>query len=58
MDINSLRSVVTLIGLVCFILIVVWAYSASARRRFDEAAMLPFLEDDEVAAKPTNVQTR
>lgn len=46
MDINDLRSLVTLFGLVCFLLIVAWAYSKSARRGFEEAAMLPFGDDD------------
>lgn len=53
MDMNAVRSLVTLAGLVCFLLIVVWAYSSAARRRFEEAAMLPFDEDDEVAPRVT-----
>ena len=53
MDINDVRSVVTLIGLACFVLIVVWAYSSASKKRFEEAAMLPFDEDDEVAQRST-----
>ncbi|MBA4742546.1 MAG: cbb3-type cytochrome oxidase subunit 3 [Azoarcus sp.] len=47
MDINVLRIVVTVVGFLCFVGICVWAYSRHARKRFDEAAMLPFTEDDE-----------
>ena len=46
MDINLLRSVITALSLVAFIGIVVWAYSAGRKRRFEEAANLPFADDD------------
>lgn len=52
MDINDLRSLVTVAGLVCFLLIVGWAYSSSAKRRFDEAEMLPF-DDGDVSCNST-----
>ena len=45
MDINSLRSLVTVIALVLFIGIVVWAWSGKNKARFDEAANLPFEQD-------------
>lgn len=45
MDINSLRSIVTVIALVLFIGIVVWAWSGKNKARFDEAANLPFEQD-------------
>ncbi len=44
MDINTLRSIVTVAGLLCFIGIVVWAWSARKRADFDQAARLPFEE--------------
>jgi len=51
MDINDLRSIVTVAGLLCFLAIVWWAYSKSSKKDFDEAANLPFAEhDDEGAA--------
>ncbi len=50
MDINDVRSVVTVLGLVCFIAISLWAFSGRARKGFDEAALLPFSEDDLPAA--------
>ena len=45
MDINLLRSIVTLLAFVLFIGIVVWAWSSRNRTRFEEAAQLPFEED-------------
>ena len=45
MDINFLRSVVTVAGLVIFLGIVVWAYSKRNKASFDEAANLPFGQD-------------
>jgi cytochrome c oxidase cbb3-type subunit IV len=46
MDINDVRSIQTVLALLCFLGIVVWAYSGSAKRRFEEAAQLPFVDDD------------
>ncbi|NMF97287.1 cbb3-type cytochrome c oxidase subunit 3 [Aromatoleum toluolicum] len=46
MDINDLRSLVTVLGLACFVAICIWAYSRSARAGFEEAARLPFTDDD------------
>jgi cytochrome c oxidase cbb3-type subunit 4 len=45
MDINIVRSVVTLVSLLVFLLIVVWAYSSRNKASFDEQALLP-LEDE------------
>ena len=45
MDINDLRSIVTVVSLVTFVGIVVWAYSKRNQSGFDEAARLPFDED-------------
>jgi cytochrome c oxidase cbb3-type subunit 4 len=42
MDVNDLRSVVTLVSLLVFVGIVAWAWSRSNRTRFDVAARLPF----------------
>ena len=48
MDINVLRSLVTVVSVVTFLGIVVWAFGPGRRERFDEAAHLPFA-DDEIA---------
>jgi cytochrome c oxidase cbb3-type subunit 4 len=45
-DINDLRSLITVVAFLAFVGIVLWAYSARARRRFDEAERLPFDEDE------------
>ena len=46
MDINDLRSIVTVLAFVSFVGIVWWAYGKGARKGFDEAATLPFADDD------------
>jgi cytochrome c oxidase cbb3-type subunit 4 len=53
MDINLVRSLVTAGGFCCFVAIILWAYSKSAKKGFDEAAMLPF--QDESDAESTTV---
>ena len=50
MDINDLRSITTVAGLICFLGIVAWAYGKSSKKGFDEAAKLPFAEDDDQGA--------
>lgn len=44
--INDMRSAVTVVSMATFIGIVIWAYSASRKADFDEAAQLPFAEED------------
>ena len=46
MDINTLRSVVTLVSFVTFVGILWWALSKRNQARFDEAARLPFDQED------------
>ena len=45
MDINTLRSIVTVAGLICFLGIVWWAWSGRNRADFEQAARLPFEQD-------------
>jgi cytochrome c oxidase cbb3-type subunit 4 len=45
MDINLLRSIVTVVAFSVFVGIVVWAWSSRNKMRFDEAAKLPFQDD-------------
>jgi cytochrome c oxidase cbb3-type subunit 4 len=47
MDLNDVRAALTVLGLVGFIAIVVWAYSKGARKGFKEASELPFADDEE-----------
>jgi cytochrome c oxidase cbb3-type subunit 4 len=42
MDINLLRSIVTVVMFVFFIGVTLWAWSARNRKGFDDAARLPF----------------
>ena len=46
MDLNDARILMTLIALVTFIGIVVWAYSGGRKQKFDKAARMA-LEDEE-----------
>jgi cytochrome c oxidase cbb3-type subunit 4 len=46
MDINTLRGLSTLFMLVAFIGLVLWAYSSKRKKSFDEAANLPFADED------------
>ena len=57
MDINDLRSITTVAGLLCFLGIGAWAYGKSSKKGFEEAANLPFADnDDEGAASKTPYQ--
>ena len=47
MDINDIRSAVTVLGFVLFLALVRWVWAARRRPAFDEAAQLPFLGDEE-----------
>ncbi|MGE5386321.1 MAG: cbb3-type cytochrome oxidase subunit 3 [Betaproteobacteria bacterium] len=47
MDINDYRSIMTVVSLATFIGIIVWAFSRKNKERFDEAANLPFAEEDD-----------
>ena len=48
MDINDLRSMITVVSLVTFVGIVGWAYSGKRKAAFEEAALLPFSDDEPV----------
>ena len=44
MDLNDLRSAVTVLSLLVFVGILVWTYSSRRREAFAAAAQLPFVE--------------
>ncbi len=44
MDINILRAIVTVIGLVLFVALWVWAWSRRRQADFEAAARLPFAD--------------
>lgn len=47
MDINAFRSIVTVTLFVVFVGIVIWAYSKRRKKDFEEAAHLPFDDDED-----------
>jgi cytochrome c oxidase cbb3-type subunit 4 len=46
MDVNDMRVVIMLVGLVLFVGIWAWTWSSRRREAFEEAARLPFLDDE------------
>ncbi len=44
--VSDVRSVITLLCLLTFLGIIAWAYSARRKNDFEEAAMLPFADED------------
>ncbi|MFT6122200.1 MAG: cytochrome c oxidase cbb3-type subunit 4 [Oleiphilaceae bacterium] len=55
MDINTVRGISTIIVMIVFLGICLWAYSGSKKKDFDDAANLPFQDDN--IAKRTLSQT-
>jgi cytochrome c oxidase cbb3-type subunit IV len=45
MELNALRSAMTLVSFFVFLGIIVWAWNRQRQSSFDEAANLPFLDD-------------
>jgi cytochrome c oxidase cbb3-type subunit IV len=45
MDMDFLRSVVTVLSMCMFVGIVVWVFARGNKAQFEEAAQLPFAED-------------
>ncbi|MGV6827352.1 MAG: cbb3-type cytochrome oxidase subunit 3 [bacterium] len=57
MDQSVIQSVWTVVVLVLFVGIVIWAMSPKRRKDFDEASRLP-LEDDRVVNKQSNTENQ
>ena len=53
MDITDFRSLATVLCAIAFTAVVWWAYGPSRKAQVDEAAKLPFLEDDDTAGRRT-----
>ncbi|WP_221798234.1 cbb3-type cytochrome oxidase subunit 3 [Oceanobacter mangrovi] len=47
MDINDLRGLGSVFALIAMLAIFWWAYGSSRKKRFDEDARIPFLDDDD-----------
>ena len=58
MDINDLRSIVTVVSLFTFMGIVAWAWSRRNQASFQEAAQLPFSGDDDHGASSKTTHPR
>jgi cytochrome c oxidase cbb3-type subunit 4 len=54
MDVNDLRSAVTVLSLLLFLWLVGWAWSRGRKTDFDEAARLPFEDEAEHTRIPQN----
>ena len=48
MDINDARMIITVITFATFVGIVLWACSGKRKAAFEDAAQLPFRDDDDV----------
>ena len=46
MDINDLRGISTLFVFITFIGLCFWAYNSNRKKSFDEAANLPFADEE------------
>ena len=46
MDINDIRGLATVLAMVAFLAVTYWAYSSRRQKDFEEAANLPFADDD------------
>ncbi len=57
MDINTFRGLTTILVMIVFIGIVLWAFSRKRKSRFDDAANLPFA-DDEIEKRTLNESER
>ncbi len=57
MDVNTVRAIFTVLALLAFVGVVVWAYSSKNKDRFEQDALLPFAEDG-VDTPPAGEQPR
>ena len=58
MDVNTLRSLITLLLFAVFLGIWLWAWSARQRDRFAEAAAIPLTDDEPAAPAQTRDRSR
>jgi cytochrome c oxidase cbb3-type subunit 4 len=58
MDINDIRSWHTVVLFATFIGIVLWAWSGKSKKRFNEAAQLPFNEPEFPRGLDNNKQNK
>lgn len=58
MDLPTLRGIFTLLLMVAFVAIVIWAWSGKRRKDFDEAARLPLEENVPSPVADPTAETR
>ena len=46
MDINTIRGVLTIVLMIAFLGLVVWAWSSKRKETFDKLSQMPLEEDD------------
>ena len=51
MDVNNIRSIVTVVGLVLFLALLAYTWSRRRKAEYDAAAMLPFVGEP-IAGEP------
>jgi cytochrome c oxidase cbb3-type subunit 4 len=56
MDNADLQALATVLTTVAFLIVVVWAYSSKNKKRFDEAANLPFADEQDQKERKTGEQ--
>jgi cytochrome c oxidase cbb3-type subunit 4 len=54
MDINTLRGIATILAMIAFTAVCLWAYSGKRKKNFDDAANLPFADDDNINSNRGN----
>ncbi len=52
MDINTLRGLATLLLMISFLGVCAWAYSKKRKASFDDAANLPFADEEQEQDEP------
>ncbi|MFO1436228.1 MAG: cbb3-type cytochrome c oxidase subunit 3 [Gammaproteobacteria bacterium] len=55
MDFGTIHSIYTVLVLIVFVGIVLWAYDDRSKARFEEAARIPLEDDDDVPAAKLNL---
>lgn len=58
MDITFAHSIWTVMMLILFIGIVVWAWSGKRKQAFEDAANLPFADDEPHVSQPGSMKTK
>ncbi|MDH5648464.1 MAG: cbb3-type cytochrome c oxidase subunit 3 [Gammaproteobacteria bacterium] len=54
MDITLIQSIWTVVAFITFIVIVLWAWSSHRKQAFEDAARLPFEEDEHMTPSGEN----